>query len=94
MIMTNQPSIQEVLFFPQMRPEKQVKIASDEEFMERGVRAELIPILHKLGVQTLQDLDAKNPNKLFNDVCGTRKKLKLVDVQNPSLDEVQGWIQG
>lgn len=93
MIMTNQPSIQEVLFFPQMRPEKQVKLATDEELIGRGIRAELIPILRKLGIQTLEDLDAKNPNKLFNDVCGTRKKLKLKDVQNPSMEEVQGWIQ-
>jgi lysyl-tRNA synthetase class 2 len=92
MIMTNQPSIQEVLFFPQMRPEKKAVLASDAELMERGVREELIPILRKLGINTLEDLDAKVPSKLFNDVCGMRKKLKLNEVKNPTQEEVQGWI--
>jgi lysyl-tRNA synthetase class 2 len=92
MIMTNSPSIQEVLFFPQMRPEKTQKVASDEELISKGVRAELIPILRKLGIQTMEDLQAQNANKLFNDVCGTRKKLKLNDVKNPSLEEVQSWL--
>lgn len=91
MIMTNSPSIQEVLFFPQMRPEKQVKLVTDEELTERGVRADLIPVLRKVGVNTLDELDEKNANKLFNDVCGTKKKLKLNDVKNPSLEEVQSW---
>ncbi len=91
MIMTNSPSIQEVLFFPQMRPEKQVKLVTDEELTERGVRADLIPVLRKVGINTLEELDEKNANKLFNDVCGTRKKLKLNDVKNPSLEEVQSW---
>jgi lysyl-tRNA synthetase class 2 len=91
MIMTNQPSIQDVLFFPQMRPEKQAATASDADFKARGVREELIPILRQLGINTLEELDSRNANKLFNDVCGTRKKLKLNDVKNPSAEEVKDW---
>lgn len=92
MIMTNSPSIQEVLFFPQMRPEKKVAELLDKDYEKLGVRTELIPILQKLNVTTLEVLANSKDSKLFNDVCGTRKKMKLEDVKNPTLQEVQGWI--
>jgi lysyl-tRNA synthetase, class II len=92
MILTNSPSIQDVIFFPQMKPEKKPKLATDKDFEERGVRSELIPIIQKLGILTLEDLNKAIPSKLFNDVCGMRKKLKLNDVKNPSLEEVSSWI--
>src|SRR5699024_1176781 len=47
MIMTNSNSIQDVLFFPQMRPEKKVKFATDQDFKDQGIREELIPILRE-----------------------------------------------
>ncbi|MGD1894783.1 MAG: lysine--tRNA ligase [Cyclobacteriaceae bacterium] len=93
MIMTNQPSIQEVLFFPQMKPEARKEGSSDQEFVDRGVRPELIPILHKLGIATVAQLQEASPNKLHNDVCGMRKKMKLKDVKNPTKEEVEGWIE-
>jgi lysyl-tRNA synthetase, class II len=92
MIMTNQPSIQEVLFFPQMKPEAKGKTSSHDDFIAVGVREELIPILEKLGVVTVEQLKESSPNKLFNDVCGMRKKMKLKDVKNPTKEEVEGWI--
>ena len=93
MIMTNQPSIQEVLFFPQMKPEVKSQDSTDEEFVEAGVRAELVPILQKLGITRVEQLKESSANKLFNDVCGMRKKMKLKEVKNPSKEEVEGWIQ-
>ena len=93
MIMMNQPSIQEVLFFPQMKPEVRVKVSSDEEFTSAGVREDLVPILQKLGIVRVEQLQESSPNKLFNDVCGMRKKMKLKDIKNPTLEEVEGWIQ-
>ncbi|MCX2744998.1 lysine--tRNA ligase [Mangrovivirga sp. M17] len=92
MIMTNSDSIQDVLFFPQMKPEKKPEVATEKDYVEIGVREELIPILQNLGFTTLDKIKEANPNKLFNDVCGTRKKLKLKDVKNPSKEEVEGWI--
>jgi lysyl-tRNA synthetase class 2 len=92
MIMTNSPSIQDVLFFPQMKPEKKPQVATDQEFKAEGIRAELIPIIQKMGILTIDQLKGSNPNKLFNDVCGMRKKMKLNDVKNPSLEEVKDWI--
>ncbi|MFQ3577041.1 MAG: lysine--tRNA ligase, partial [Cytophagales bacterium] len=91
MIMTNQPSIQDVLFFPQMRPEKKSGFDQDA-FVKRGVPTEFLPIFFKLGINNLEQLKASNPNKLFNDICGMRKKLKL-EVPAPSADEVKNWVE-
>jgi lysyl-tRNA synthetase class 2 len=94
MIMTNSPSIQDVLFFPQMKPEARKKESTEQEFIDRGIRPELIPVLHKLGIVTVEQLTKASLNKLHNDVCGMRKKMKLNDVQNPTKEEVEAWIQG
>ncbi|XOV93396.1 MAG: lysine--tRNA ligase [Bacteroidota bacterium] len=91
MIMTNSNSIQDVLFFPQMRPEKKVTAASEEDYMKIGIRKELVPILQKLGFNTIKQVKEANVNKLFNDVCGMRKKLKL-EIQNPTKEEVESWL--
>jgi lysyl-tRNA synthetase class 2 len=93
MIMTNSASIQDVLFFPQMKPEKPVAGFDAKEFEAAGVRAELIPVLQKLGIQSLQQMKEMKASKLFNDVCGTRKKMKLEAVQNPTMEEVEGWLK-
>lgn len=92
MIMTNSNSIQDVIFFPQMKPEKKIKFATDQDYLDRGVPENIIPILHKLGVHTIEQLKNAVPTKLFNDVCGMRKKMKLNDVKNPSLEDVQTWV--
>ncbi|WP_373522360.1 lysine--tRNA ligase [Aquiflexum sp.] len=91
MLLTNKTTIQEVLFFPQMRPEKKVKIASDEDFMALGIPAGLIPAIRDLNIHTIEQLKEQDSNKLFNDVCGRRKKLKL-DAANPSKEDVEGWV--
>ncbi|MCG8390311.1 MAG: lysine--tRNA ligase [Cytophagales bacterium] len=92
MIMTNSNSIQDVLFFPQMKPEKRPVVASSKDYEQVGVRPELIPVIQKLGIHTIEQLKQSNPNKLFNDVCGMRKKMKLNEVKNPDLEEVKSWL--
>jgi lysyl-tRNA synthetase class 2 len=93
MIMTNSPSIQDVLFFPQMKPEKQGGGFAEHDAVALGIRAELFPILQKMGVQSVEQLKSYKASKLFNDVCGLRKKLKLENVQNPTLEEVVVWLK-
>ncbi|MEP3386892.1 MAG: lysine--tRNA ligase [Reichenbachiella sp.] len=93
MMMTNSNSIQDVLFFPQMKPEKKIEALTSGQYEELGVAKELIPILQKLGMVTKEQFADAKDSKLFNDVCGTRKKLKLKEVKNPSLEDVQGWIE-
>ena len=91
MVMTNSPSIQDVIFFPQMKPEKNNETDPQKEFEEAGVRVELIPILIKLGITSIAQLKEIKPTKIFNDIPGMRKKLKLDLVQNPTLQEIEGW---
>jgi lysyl-tRNA synthetase, class II len=93
MIMTNSPSIQDVIFFPQMKPEKKTEASTDSDFMAAGVRPELLPILQKLGIHTVTQLKEMKATKLFNDIPGMRKKLKLDQVQNPTLQEIEGWLK-
>ncbi|MBR6063015.1 MAG: lysine--tRNA ligase [Bacteroidales bacterium] len=92
MIMTNSPSIQDVLFFPQMRPEKKPETSSDKDFLERGVPEIWVPVLRKLNINTIDQLKAANPNKLLNDLGGLRKKLKM-DVPAVPLDTIKSWIE-
>jgi lysyl-tRNA synthetase class 2 len=91
MLLTNQSTIQEVLFFPQMRPEKKAKVATADDFINIGVPAEWVPVLNKMGYNTVDELRAANPNKLYNDMGGMRKKMKL-DIAMPTKEEVMAWF--
>lgn len=91
MLMTNQTTIQEVLFFPQMRPEKKAKTSAAEDFVAIGIPAEWVPVINKLGFNTVEDLKAANPNKVFNDLGGMRKKMKL-DISMPMKDSIMAWF--
>lgn len=92
MFMTNQPSIQDVLFFPQMRPEKKATKDSDEAYAAKGIPAEWIPVLQKMSFTTVASLANVAPGKLFNDLCGFNKKNKL-GLPNPSMENVKKWIE-
>lgn len=92
MIMTNQNSIQDVLFFPQMKPEKRIQGGEVSEFINKGIPKELVPLVHKLGINTMEQLKEANPNKLFNDLCGLRKKMKL-EISNPTLEDIKSWMK-
>jgi lysyl-tRNA synthetase, class II len=91
MFMTNQASIQEVLFFPQMRPEKKPEKDSDEKFMELGIPEEWVSVIRKAGFQRVKELLEVNPNKLHQDICGLNKKHKL-ELKNPTKEEVTTWL--
>jgi lysyl-tRNA synthetase class 2 len=91
MIMTNSSSIQDVLFFPQMRPEKKKEVATDDQFTALGIPAAWVPMLRQKGINTLGELKEANPNKLVNDLNGLRKKNKL-DIPTLNPDEVKNWL--
>jgi len=92
MIMTNQSSIQDVLFFPQMRPEKKEKTDSKKLFLELGIPEEWVDPLKKLGYKTLDSLKrVEKHTKLHQDLCGYNKKYKL-GLKNPSQEEVLKWV--
>ena len=91
MLMTGQTTIQEVLLFPQMRPEKTVKRDATEKYTEIGVPAEWVPALQKAGYLTVDTLKEVNANKLRQALCELNKKYKL-ELTNPSVEEIEGWI--
>lgn len=90
MFMTGQDTIQEVLFFPQMRPEKVLHVDGVGEFGVVGVPAEWVPVLHKMSISQVAMLENFAPAKLFNDLCGFNKKNKL-GLKNPTMDQVVQW---
>ncbi|MFA7471290.1 MAG: lysine--tRNA ligase [Spirosomataceae bacterium] len=91
MLLTNNSSIQEVIFFPQMRPEKRVEVASEADYMAIGVDKVWIPLLQKMGFHTIESLKGANPNKIFNDLGGLRKKFKIEE-KVPDLSAIQSWV--
>jgi lysyl-tRNA synthetase class 2 len=94
MIMTNQPSIQDVLFFPQMKPEKgQVtKEEEPEKYLAIGVPEEWIAVLKKLGYNTIDKLKEVKSGKLANDLNGFNKKNKL-GLKGLSPEFVEEWLK-
>ena len=92
MLITGQQAIQEVLFFPQMKPEKAVRKDDSDKFKEMGIPTEWVEVMLKTGIQTIEALSGLNPNKLHQDLCGYNKKHKL-GLTNPTKEEVEKWIK-
>lgn len=92
MFMTNSPSIQDVLFFPQMRPEKKADAVDEKIFTELGIDEEWAKVLQKAGFTTLKQLKEANPGKLHQILCGWNKKHKL-GLQNPTPEQVTAWTK-
>ena len=92
MLMTGQQTIQEVLFFPQMRPEKKSPKDPVSKYMEIGIAEEWVPVIQKAGYKLVADMQGVNPQKVHMDICGVNKKYKL-DLKNPTVDEVAAWIE-
>ena len=92
MMLTNQESIQEVLFFPQMRPEKFDTVASPKDFEAIGVPAEWSVHIAQAGYHTVEALQANKPAALHQKLNGYRKKNKL-DVPALALDVVESWFK-
>lgn len=91
MLMTGQSAIQEVLLFPQMRPEKKIPQDGADKFVRIGVAEEMVPILHKAGYNLLNDLKNANPQKVQQQIGEVMKKYKL-GIRKPSVNEVAEWI--
>ena len=92
MLMTGQQTIQEVLFFPQMRPEKKSPKDPASKYMELGIAEEWVPVIQKAGYKLVADMQGVNPQKVHMDICGVNKKYKL-ELKNPTVDEVAAWIE-
>ena len=91
MLMTGNAFIQEVLFFPQMKPERKTPKSTVAEWGAIGVAEEWIPLFNKAGYYLISDIKDVNAQKLQQDVCGVNKKYKL-GLENPKVDEFQAFI--
>lgn len=91
MLMTGQTTIQEVLFFPQMRPEKKIPKDSADKYAAIGVAEALVPVLQKAGYNLVSDMKEVNPQKLQQQLGEVIKKYKL-DIEKPSVNDVAEWI--
>ena len=91
MLMTGQTTIQEVLFFPQMRPEKTAPRDRAEAYTAIGVPEEWVAPLQKAGMTTVAALAGASAGKLHQELCGLNKKFKL-GYANPTVDDVKAWI--
>lgn len=91
MFMTNSPSIQDVLFFPQMKPEKKPEADTNDKFEALGIPVQWIDVIRKMGFKKADTLKEIKPGKFFNDLCGFNKKNKL-GLENPTMEEVKQWL--
>ena len=92
MLMTGKSYIQDVMLFPQMRPEKVAHRDKEEAFTALGIPAEWVAPLQKAGVLTIEALAAiERPGKLFQDLLDINKKYKL-GYKTPTVDEVKQWV--
>lgn len=92
MLLTGQTTIQEVLLFPQMRPEKKTKKDSTANYVETGIPEAWVAVLQKAGYNEVKSLADVNPNKLHQEICGLNKKFKMA-LTNPSVEEVKSWVE-
>ena len=92
MLMTGQSTIQEVLLFPQMRPEKVAKRDGADKYVAIGVPEEWVEVIQKAGYLTVESMKDANPGKLMQEICGLNKKYKL-ELKNPSNDDIAAWIE-
>ncbi len=91
MLMTNSSSIQDVLLFPQMKPEKRAEEDSAEMFEALGIPSVWVEVLRKMNYKKIAQLKEIKASKLFNDLCGFNKKNQL-GLPNPGMDEVTKWL--
>ena len=91
MLMTGQTQIQEVLFFPQMRPEKKAPRDAAAKYVGCGIDEALVPVLQKAGYNLVTDLKDVNPQKVQQQIGEIIKKYKL-DIEKPSVNDVAEWI--
>ena len=94
-LMTGQPTIQEVLLFPTMKPEKVTPKDKAEKYMAIGIPEEWVAVVQKAGYNTVDSLKGVKPGKLFQELLDIKKKYRdyLSELQNPSQQEVAAWIE-
>ena len=93
MLMTGNPFIQEVILFPQMKPEAKAPRDNAEAYTRIGIPEDLVPALQKIGYNLVSDLKEVNPQKILQQLSELQKKYRnIVEIQKPSLEEITKWV--
>ena len=92
MLMTGKTFIQEVLFFPQMKPEKKIPQDNEAEWCKIGVAPEWVPVLRKAGFNLVTNIKDEKAQGLQQKIGDIVKRYKL-DMKKPSVDDIQQWIE-
>lgn len=94
MLLTDSHSIQDVILFPQMKPDRTVFELNElvDKLQKAGVPSEWIKVFPQIGIKSLKALKNIKPGKLHQDLCGFNKKNKL-NLTNPTLEEVEKWLE-
>ncbi|MCR4854169.1 MAG: lysine--tRNA ligase [Prevotella sp.] len=91
MLMTGKTFIQEVLFFPQMKPEKKIPQSSIQEWAAIGVPEDWVYVLRKAGFNLIQNIREEKAQGLQQKIGEINKKFKL-GLEKPNVNDVQSWI--
>ncbi|MCR4602986.1 MAG: lysine--tRNA ligase [Prevotella sp.] len=92
MLMTGKTFIQEVLFFPQMKPEKRAPQSTIQEWAAIGVPEDWVYVLRKAGFYLVHDICEQKAQGLQQKMGDIVKRFKL-QLQKPAVDDVQQWIE-
>lgn len=91
MLLTGETTIQEVLFFPQMRPEKKEAKDSADKFTALGFDEKLVPVIQKAGFNLIAQLKEANAQKIRQNLGDVKKKYKL-DIELPSVADIESCL--
>lgn len=91
MLMTGQPNIQEVMLFPQLKPERKIPQSSVKEWAELGVAEDWVYVLRKAGFNLIADIKDEKAQGLQQKLGEINKKYKL-GYEKPAVEEIQQWI--
>ena len=89
--MTGQEFIQEVMLFPQLKPEVKIPQSSIQEWAELGVAEDWVYVLRKAGFNLITDIKEEKAQGLQQKLGEIVKKYKL-DYTKPSVEDIQSWI--
>jgi lysyl-tRNA synthetase class 2 len=91
MLMTAKENIQEIMLFPQLKPEVKMPQSSIKEWAAIGVPEDWVYVLRKAGFNLISDIKDQKAQGLQQKIGEINKKYKL-GYEKPSLDEIQAWI--
>lgn len=91
MLMTGKEYIQEVMLFPQMKPEAKIPQSSIKEWAAIGVPEDEVYVLRKAGFNLISDIKDQKAQGLQQKLGEIHKKYKL-EFEKPGVDAIQQWI--